>query len=497
MDEEIDFKCSKCGRIHSKTWRNFKDWLYCKKCDIYICPHCSNLSNMKNIQTLFLYNIVSFLLFYFAIWILRMPFDPASTSSINPVLATVIFLVLSAFSFFSYALLYYFSSRRNLKRASVVSTCPKCQGKMNIYDRDFIVQFWFTLMLMTTILSFVFQMFYQIFYSYSQGIPYPPYDFVIIPFLVELIIFVIMGLLGARLMYKGTFSHHRKKTYRSWLSILYFYLLLTLLSASTLILVKVPGTEFTFDFIFQSLSSITWMFPYFLITAFIHVLLKNFMRERHHFLLKITCFYLIFIAPFFILVFLGTLFPTWDFIMSGIISGFIVGFLLLISLFSALFFLPNSNLKTMLKTKKNMIYLSGVAFLLVLAIMSLILRFFIIPPFITQLSQVGSMVLLCVIILGELREHWSNNDGQFFKLIENKMGQESYTILLAFFIVSLLNFLMFFVQFFGISPHLTISNWTPDMIYSISLSVLCGIFAGSFFIIAMNFKSKSKRAKNE
>ncbi|MHA1144297.1 MAG: hypothetical protein ACTSRW_06125 [Candidatus Helarchaeota archaeon] len=497
MDDKLDFKCEKCGRPHATTWRNFKNWIYCKDCKVYFCPQCSNLSRMENIQNFFLWNIISFLLFYFAISILRMPFDPSGLSSVNVFLATSLFAILSAISFFSYSIFYHYISFKNLKRSDVISTCPKCQKPLRTYDHDFLVQFWFTLIFMTTLLSFIFQMFYQLFYSYSYGIPYYPYFNVILPFLIELIIVIVVGLVLTRFMYKKTFRHHHKKTFRTWLNLIVFFLLLILISGSIMAVFQIPGTEFTFDFLFQSIASITWLFPYFLLTGVLYAVFQGLLKKDLHFLIKTSILFGIFTGPFFLFVLFSTFIPDCFFISNFICNAFVFGFLIMVCLFSAVFFMPRMSFKTFRSNKKYVLYIACLVVVVVFALVNLIFPMLVLlNPRFTLLAQISMILFIYLIAMREIRDEWLQKEGNFHQLLEKKMGREFYTLLMAFFIVSLLNTVFFFIQFVGINPTLSVSNWTIIQINSIIYSILTGLILGVLFIIFTKIEKKKQESKS-
>ena len=73
--------CSKCGKDHDTTRHNFDDWVVCKECGKFLCESCTNIRTEKDVQNLFMWNMVSFLLFYIGISISLMAFAVATTLS--------------------------------------------------------------------------------------------------------------------------------------------------------------------------------------------------------------------------------------------------------------------------------------------------------------------------------------------------------------------------------------------------------------------------------
>lgn len=498
MAEVTDFKCKKCGRIHATTWRNFKNWVYCEKCKIYFCADCSNLSQMEHMQTFFLWNIVSFLIFYFAIAILKEQFDPTIGSQVPVIISTILFTILSMVAFFSYFVLYYFISRKNMKRSDVLATCPSCNKPLKVYEHDFIFQFWFTLMLMFTILSFVFQMFIQLYYSYDRGAPYYLTMSVAVPFFIELPIIMVGSLLLSRFLYGKIFPHHHKKTYRTWLAYLFFLLFAVFLSGLVLSIFKIPGTEFTFDFLYESVSSITWLFPSFLLTGILYIIFRGFLKSDHHYLVKMGVFFVMFNGPFYLWVVLNLVIPYFGFIISSMFSGIVLGFLLLVSIYSIVAFMPKLSIKSFITGKKYLIYVSSIISVLILGFSVAFTPYISIQlsAFIRLLLFASLMIFVFLIIIGELMDEWFQKEGNFHQFLEKKIGREAYTLLIAYFIVSMIENTFFFLQYAGLNPTLTDPNWSLIQINNVLYSILAGLIAAALLIVLVKLDKRPRSSES-
>ncbi|MHA1784582.1 MAG: hypothetical protein ACTSVY_06645 [Candidatus Helarchaeota archaeon] len=453
MTEKI--VCSKCGKNHEVSRHNFDDWIVCNSCGAFLCDECSNIKDQKNIQNLFLWNIVSFLLFYIGISISLMSFEIITFSSL--IIFMIIGFVLISSSYLIYISIYVMTQKKKLNEENVINKCS-CGGSYKLYIKDLISQFWFVSIFIYLIVHVIFQFAFILYESYlsDSQYPYPAND--IIPILISLIAFIIIGIVFTLSERKNLFKWERHKSPIAFIRTFQVFFVTIACVCYTNIFNSSIIFYFNQLLLYDIFAKLSFLYPAFILNVIFYLLVKKSLTSFGDSSIKQFMMGFLFInVPYFIWIPIQLFIQNiWGFINYGIISGFILGFLFTIGIDNMISIYDEK------RTFKPHVRLTVVFIMIALVTTYLLLKELI---HLSLLNVIFAFVFLIIPYVGlELEFFRKGNKTPYFGRL-NK-NDYSYYIILGFLCISLFSALETFLNTSNlINNELFLNHWMLNVIF--------------------------------
>ncbi|NHI91200.1 MAG: hypothetical protein EAX96_01770 [Candidatus Lokiarchaeota archaeon] len=432
---------------------------------------------MKDIQNLFMWNMVSFLLFYIGISISLMSFDTIIATSL--IFFIIIGFILISLSYLIYIAIYVITQTKKLNKNVEIAKCT-CGGTNQLYLKDILIQFWFVSIFIYVIVHIIFQFAFILYESYIPGSKFPSPAYEIPSILIFLGLFIFAGSIFSFINRKKKFNweHHKSpKAFIQTFQVFFITISCTLIANTFINPVFLQYNHLLFYEIFNKLSLV---FPAFVLNAVFYILLKKILNNHKSSMInQILIGFIFIIVPYFIwMIILLFIQDIWPFIYYGILSGFILGFLFIIGI---------DNIVIYFKKEEKLDYRYRIVIMLISAIFTYLKIFFSFP----LINIIYSFIFIIISYVGLHLEFFLKGDKTYYfgKLSKNDYP---YYIFLAFI------FLIFFASLETLFNSSTLINNMLFVQHSVlfllfQFSLLIGMLSPIFIIVIKNWKElKSK-----